>query len=128
MNLQDQVCSLELAERLKELGIKQESLFVWEYFDDKCYAVRFMPYAVIPSVLNEVQLFSAFTVAELGEMLPVFSSGYNQLVIEKSHMLGWFVKYECSRTFEHSTFNDNLADALAEMLIHLIENKLIEIN
>jgi len=29
MKLEDQVCSLELAKRLKDLGMKQESLWYW---------------------------------------------------------------------------------------------------
>jgi hypothetical protein len=29
MKLEDQVCSLDPAKRFKELGIKQESIFVW---------------------------------------------------------------------------------------------------
>jgi hypothetical protein len=29
MSLEDQVCSLDLATRLKELGVTQESLFEW---------------------------------------------------------------------------------------------------
>jgi hypothetical protein len=29
MKLEDQVCSLELAKRLQELGVKRESLFYW---------------------------------------------------------------------------------------------------
>jgi len=32
MKLEDQVCSLELAKRLKELGVEQESLFYWGLF------------------------------------------------------------------------------------------------
>ena len=29
---QPNVCSFELAKRLKELGVKQDSLFTWRYF------------------------------------------------------------------------------------------------
>ena len=32
MKLEDQVVSLELAKKLKELGVKQESLFYWGYY------------------------------------------------------------------------------------------------
>jgi len=72
MKLKDQVCSLELAKKLKELGVKQESLWYWypgikgkeevaEYWNLHCIEEEM--YAQIE---NQV---SAFTVAELGEML-----------------------------------------------------------
>src|SRR5262252_9202184 len=63
--LEQQCVSLELAKRLKELGVKQESVWGWmqesvskQYWlglsdDKKTFAVA-----------------SAFTVSELGEMLP----------------------------------------------------------
>jgi len=64
MTLEDQVVSLELAKKLKELGVSQESYFFW-------YG---------GNVLRENQLtqelrrheppVSAYTAAELGEMLP----------------------------------------------------------
>ena len=34
MKLQNQVCSLELSKKLKELGVKQESLWYWIRDDD----------------------------------------------------------------------------------------------
>jgi hypothetical protein len=80
MKLEDQVVSLELAKRLKELGVRQESVCYWTERwqlgepDDKTVGVRFAsnpdfsgtPY----SYHAERDLCSAFTVAELGEMLP----------------------------------------------------------
>jgi len=76
--IEKQVASLELSKKLKELGVKQESLFWWvELKDDKWGIVfktdigfyfkngagyRYKDYGNTS--------FSAFTVAELGEMLP----------------------------------------------------------
>lgn len=35
MELKDQVCSLDSAKRLKELGCVQESLFYWQWINDE---------------------------------------------------------------------------------------------
>ena len=39
MNLEDNVVNLELSRKLKELGIKQNSLFLWEFINEKSYWV-----------------------------------------------------------------------------------------
>ena len=73
MNLESQVCSFELSKKLKELGIKQDSYFYyWSCEDKNC------------DCSEKIQLkdgepenligYSAFTVAELGEIL--FSIGF----------------------------------------------------
>src|SRR5437868_5642219 len=75
MKLEDQVTNLELSKRLKELGVKQESLFWWEFYisgdpelkragEQECIEGESEPW--YPSK----DCISAFTVAELGEMLP----------------------------------------------------------
>ncbi len=69
MKLEQQVVSLELAKKLKELGVKQESLFWWttnnlNFTDEKC------TWWIEPTVESYTRRISAFTVAELGEMLP----------------------------------------------------------
>lgn len=155
MKLEDQVCSLELAKKLKEIGVKQKSIFVWEYYDDKCYGVKFIPYAVIPDTNNKFQLFSAFTVADLGKMLPHYVdiktnepfNGY-RISIEKFIYIegidyfpvdAYKVNYYCG-TSEITDKEDffrtglpiriwdiNLANALAKMLIYLLENKLMKV-
>lgn len=82
MELEKQVCSLELAKRLKELGVKQESLFVWfkpleEKWEIGLFDGTFFHgengkqtghYGYRFGLSKETP--SAFTVAELGEMLP----------------------------------------------------------
>lgn len=117
MKLEQQVCSLPLAQRLKELGVKQESYFRW----------------VGDSVWSEDQLseyetfrtpkerYSAFTVAELGEMLPryTFTRRTHKLVPER-----WICINDAGLP-EKEAFANTEADARAKMLIYLLENKLI---
>lgn len=140
MQLQDQVCSLELAKQLKELGVKQESYCKWnvpnieeekyligeENFDIENYTVG----ESTPQIFTQEEwekftdeynpisseMFSAFTVAELGEMLPEKTCwrGYTNYNKKWSFMFGDF---KAEATTE--------ADARAKMLIYLIENKLI---
>ncbi len=120
MKLEDQVCSLDLAKKLKELGVKQESYFRWQpaveingIVDEWTLDVsRFEPYC------------AAFTVAELGEMLP------NGFSVKK--MLGArFGDYYCyakigkSAPFLESAHTE--ADARAKMFIYLIENQLLKV-
>ncbi len=89
MKLETQVIVLELAKRLKELGVKQESLFQWVHHDngyhpsdpehakewyvhDRSWIANQHDLAlrkVSEHILDE-DCISAFTVAELGEMLP----------------------------------------------------------
>jgi hypothetical protein len=141
MKLSDQVCSLELAKKLKEMGIKQESLFVWEYYDENCYAIKYFPYSINNKMTDikiyGIELYSAFTSSELGEMLPdtiPYDKHYklpSKLDICKSHDNRWFVSYSYSSDFYLppviASIDDKEADALAKVLIYLIENNLLDI-
>jgi hypothetical protein len=63
MPLEQQVCSHELAKRLAELGVRQESVFWW--VDRRLrYTGGRASHAPLQGGI------AAFTVAELGEMLP----------------------------------------------------------
>ena len=63
MPVEHQVCSHELAKRLAELGVRQESVFWW--VDGKLtYTGGRASHAPLHGGI------AAFTVAELGEMLP----------------------------------------------------------
>ena len=133
MELKDQVVSLELAKKLKELGVKQDSYFAW-------YKGEVRRWNQLTQELRKGEPpVSAFTVAELGEMLPkklfikeeIKDGGINfPLVICPSFDDGWFVGYG-----EHMSGNGykviddkNLYNALAKMLIYLIEQKLCQVN
>lgn len=105
MELEKQVCSLELAKRLKKLGAKQESVFYWvDYKSAWCLREK----AIQP------QDCSAFTVAELGDMLPKLL----KTICSKDG--NWWV-----HTDDWSCCANTEADARANMLIYLIEEGLV---
>ena len=141
MNLEQQVCSLDLAKRLKELGVKQESYFQWkEIIDNHEHAEPWVFHAEIEVKDTkghykdkndkwEERVYSAFTVAELGEMLPCKVDEYQWRGNKTAKDNAFEVKYrrrKANRTemlrIERS---DTEADARAKMLIYLIENKLL---
>jgi hypothetical protein len=81
MKIEDQVCSLDLAKRLKELGVKQESYFrhVRLFGSGENYQVwridgwdKHLPSSQLEQVEKMwLDGIPAFTVAELGELLPL---------------------------------------------------------
>lgn len=128
MTLENQVTSLEISKRLKELGVNQKSLFYWaKPNDDKTgvemnWVLRNAKYHYLAEI---GRCYSAFTVAELGEMLP-------NIVFEKRHPIfhgsmitrdysGWVAQIEEGRWIHDETE----ANLRARLLIHLLENKLI---
>jgi hypothetical protein len=120
MKLEQQVCSLELAQRLKELGVEQDAYFLWAHFSTNPEVWRVTTFSN-PLYLEEC---AAFTVAELGEMLPhvenivvmLFDNGHCQLCLQQTPIEG-----KDTPVFEAQSE----ANARAKMLIYLIENKLI---
>lgn len=113
MDLKKQVCSYQLAKRLKELGFDKDSYFA--YFN--------MPHnrawEVSIQTKNKIGL-PAYTVAELGEALPDWTETVKRLKDD------WvcIVRHKHNDINDHS-FDETEADARAKMLIHLIENELI---
>ena len=116
MKLEKQVCSLELAKKLKELGVKQESVWYWtQTFNPKRKPHPYQFEIQGCGRADTHHKYSAFTVAELGEMLP---SGYYS-IREGSVWECWL--RNGTQKVEASTE----ADARAKMLIYLLENKLM---
>jgi hypothetical protein len=127
--LEDQVCSLEHAKYFDEIGINKGSLFVYEYYSDEAYRVEYALISPTPHSLNKLKRYSAFTVAELGEMLPSIFNG-SPLEILKGHDFGEIKPMYCARYYNAGIIgipDHNIANACAKMLIHLIETKLITV-
>lgn len=87
MELEKQVCSFALAKRLKKFGVKQESYFVWVNtdFDEE---VQWFIRSTLGDTDPNPDAVSAFTVAELGEILPPhlnMKSEFFYLVCEKAN-------------------------------------------
>jgi len=143
MKLEDQVCNLELSKRLKELEVNQESLWYWKFMEKakltndyrKSHQNRIVRKdEIIPNGIPSY--CSAFTVAELGEMLPysIKTEHSEYFLRTQKGASTWNLRY-CSysngkyHTYgKDSNYYDTEANARAKMLIYLIENKLIEIN
>lgn len=129
MKLEDQVVSLELAKRLKELGVKQNTF--WHYAPDD------------NGEFNDLYMsgqtsfdISAFTVAELGEMLAPKMTHHVTTGTGRQEM--WSMQFHIGERCEvcfvdiigHRVkaefFAPTEADARAKMLIHLIEKGLVK--
>lgn len=153
MKLEEIVCSLEYAKRLKELGFEKEN----SYFKFRCYdksegiengyheAVR-NNYKVIGK--NE---YSAYTASELLEFLPKnvelhsldafnnyrFNLTRSCVLDDETKIIDtYIINYHCDTSYIgdlsprllcKNIWDKNLCNALAKMLIYLIENKLIEV-
>lgn len=125
MNIESKLTSLELSKRLYELGVKQESLFYWNLYGDGIkiwYEIRYHE-----QNSTSVQ-FSAFTALELLELLPYKIINNGELFrldifkLKKEFKVSYINHYYDLYYF----FEENVCDSLARMLIHLLENNLLE--
>jgi len=145
MKLENQVINLELSKRLKELGVKQESLWYWveegKWKEDRIAG----PYREKTNsgrfVLQRKDKFgtgwkhySAFTCAELGEMLPTYLNigniTYILTINRWDNENRWQISYLGGIANDEPAFEENIddlieANARTKMLIYLKEKKLI---
>ena len=137
MELKNQLTSLNLSKRLKELGVKQDSEYYHQHtetlgiFSAKTEEERnkFQKDEIVfrCNISDMAQeLYSAFSVAELGEMLSSYVETWKMGKLDKKRE-GLFccsdVKYHGREEFVEK----KEADARSKMLIYLLENKLIEV-
>jgi hypothetical protein len=117
MNIKDQVCNSKLAIRLKELGVKQDSLYWWDINEESLYRS-------VDRSAKDLGCYSAFTVAELGELLkPIVGSEKGRYDMpeynDSRNKYIWFCGGEAGS-------EDTEADARAQLLICSIEHNLRE--
>lgn len=117
MELEKQVCSPNLAGRLDELGVKQDSHFVWGQGMSKRVGLFERVKCFLP-----IQA-AAFTVAELADRLG-FATGKNILRayghvfnVPDTHVITASGLQQCMTS----------PDTAAKMLIYLIGNKLVTV-
>ncbi|MDP4145615.1 MAG: hypothetical protein Q8936_14205 [Bacillota bacterium] len=155
MPLEQQVCSLDLSKRLKELGIKQKSLFYWinpEYTIDNVHEIIYEQNTYINPPKPDFY-YSAFTTAEVMNLLPnritilgnePFDSF--RLRIQKSFIVEhdmvlidtYIANYHCDTTecsgedswldrtlFPKNMWHENSANTLAKILCFIIQNNLV---
>ena len=124
MELKNQVVSLGLAEQLKKLGVNQDSYFCWHYYKGLKSEAELGEF--IMGMCSGI-FISAFTVAELGELLPITVKYTKNPVGYKYQAHYDTLKDDLSGELDYkrSTASNTEADARAKMLIYLLENKLI---
>ena len=131
MKLENQVCSLELAKKLKELEVKQNSLFYWiDVFEnmegnEECWQIHHISW--LEKEKESYHVTSAFTCGELGEMLPNSIDKF-VMVIMKMNKGTWVCGYyKDLKEMFYEVGDKILVNAMALMLIWLIENKMMEV-
>jgi len=124
MKTEQRVSNLELSKKLRDLNVKQDS-FWWWYYSGRTEEWTLGDEFEEQNIANCCDKVSAFSVGELGEMLPA----------NKVRTLKWFSDWYCE-VFDDVVEQLNAicrkvaiteANARAKCLIYLLENKLMEI-
>ena len=124
-----QVCSPAVAQQLKEVAVPQDSLWYWVASSRGTYPLLFTAEEVVEMPLFHRVAVSAFTVGELGELLPSSIEQTDEVLrfrCEKSSR-SFTVAYVLARGEKQTRIErkaPNEAEARAQMLLYLIENKL----
>ena len=129
MEREKQVCSPELSIKLKELGLRVESLWYWFIDDIRDNSAWCLD---TDMNINDDGIYNAFTVSELGEMLPcLIKKEVNDFYLnfaKYSKDGDWWCKYKVLDGSESFAINGKtLTEASAKMLCFLLESNLIKI-
>ena len=129
MELSDQVCSLELAKKLKELKFKQTSYFIWFKLKENNDWSLSEAWQIDDN--HRFDEISSFTSSELSELLP--SVIYGESASESSYSLNiyrpnnhWHISYTSGHKTKIVYYAETLADCMAGILICLITMGIIK--
>ena len=130
MKLEEMCVSLNMAKKLEELGVNQYSQFYW-HCDN---GVDYVSYGNPIYCMCKYKTISAFTASELGDLLPFIVIGEEHTWNDNEYRLSiikgkasWVVAYEGGGKIKCNFIGNTLPDAMAQMLINLIESKQIEV-
>ena len=145
MEVKDQVCTLEQAKKLKELGVKQEALWFWVYPTKESMissGLDIYYHLQAKDIIGDNEgdefdnsMASAFGVAELGVIMPdeIFKNDWCYTLRCDKRDDNWTVNYTAESETSEWGINDingftekNEASARSQMLIYLLENNLID--
>jgi hypothetical protein len=117
MKLEAQIVNFKLSKKLKELNVRQDSLCYWSKdpdFDDPILSLEGVRF----KHSDNTEYYSAFTVAELGEIL------FHSVRTVDGTKADFERLSELWEMIASSSLSE--ANGRAKILIYLIENKLIE--
>lgn len=149
MDLKNKVVNLEIAKHLKELGIEQKSIIKWLKWIPKkgcSYTENEWKLSFYRGTEGKYEWISAFNSDELMDLLPSFidtkkGEPYNNFGLEiykrSAKNIQYIVKYVCDTMgvdrygslakvtlTNRNIYDENLSNAIAKMLILLIEENL----
>ncbi len=130
--IENHVVNLELSKKLREIGIEKKSIFYW--MGEKIHSADNIIFE--NSIISKKGYYPAYLATELLELLPKTLESEEafekcRLVIDISN--NNYITYiddEGNEMYEmpsEEIKNESLADALAKMLIYLVENRLMEV-
>jgi len=138
MKIKQQVANLELSKQLEKLGVKQESVWYWATGKAMKGYELFLGEKILPDYEECKKLWkkectwklvSAFTVSELGELLPDAVATYRYKTYDDDRDIWACIKYVEGNheKYEYVVHTKTEANVRAKMLIYLIKNKLIKL-
>ncbi len=142
MKLENQVTSLEPSKSLEKFRVKQDSMWMWVMYklwkEPQIWHSDLATDVKITCLSGKrVYAYSAFTVAELGEMLPAYPParlerqiGFNMRFVKEKHSNVWLVGYKKLYIDDWWKVEEakTEVEATAKLLIHLLKNKSITLS